>query len=416
MNVLWLSHVIPYPPKAGFLLRSYNLLRELARREPVDLIAFVQEPWIRTVFPSLEEGLEESRRALEAFCRSVTFLPIERLGHQWGKPLTGIKALLTGSTYTTSWLVGDAARTAIATALGATHYDIVHFDTIGLVPYRNLAGNLPTTLTHHNVESHLMLRRADSAGNLFARQYFRHEGLKLRQIERATAASFDAHITCSDLDARRFRDIAPGANLIVVPNGVDCDYFASQSRAIHPNSVVFVGTMNWHPNVQAMQYFLRDIWPAVKSRVPSATMDIAGSNPPDTIVKLADSLPDVKIHGYVDDVRPLIDSAAVFACPIRDGGGTKLKILDAFAMGKCVVAHPIACEGIDAVDGREIVLAAQAEDFAAAISALLNDDARRAAIGRAARCLAEDRYSYHAIGAHFHDAMRELAIEHARSH
>src|SRR3974390_1498527 len=99
MNVLWLTHVIPYPPKAGFLSRSYNLLRELARRQDVDLIAFVQEPWVRTLFPSLKEGIDESRRALESFCRKVTFIPIDSLKPRWGKQTTALRALLTGSTY-----------------------------------------------------------------------------------------------------------------------------------------------------------------------------------------------------------------------------------------------------------------------------------------------------------------------------
>ena len=415
MNVLWLAHAIPYPPRAGFLSRSYHLLRELARRQQVDLVAFVQEPWVTTLFPSLEDGLDESRRVLEETCRTVTFLPIDRLKYRLGKARTALQALLAGSTYTTSWLVSRAARSAIASTIAGGGYDLVHFDTIGLAPYRGLSVGRPATLTHHNIESHMMLRRAENSSNPLTRGYFREEGRRLREYERLTAGNFATHITCSELDADRFREIVPKANIAVIPNGVDCEFFAPRDRKVRPNSVVFVGTMNWYPNVQAVAFLLREVWPGLKSRVPQAVLDIAGSNPPDSIVRLARSLPDVTVHGYLPDVRPLIDSAAVFACPIMDGGGTKLKILDAFAMEKCVVAHPVACEGISVSPGRDIVLASSADGFIAEIAVLLRDDARRAALGSAARQLVESEYSYREIGGRFsaalEDAVRAAAVQ-----
>jgi polysaccharide biosynthesis protein PslH len=401
MNVLWLAHAIPYPPKAGFLSRSYHLLRELARRQNVDLIAFVQEPWVKALFPTITEGLEESRHALQDFCRSVTFLPIDQLKPRWGKQLTALRALLTASTYTMSWLVSAPARSAIARQLEVAAYDLVHFDTIGLAPYRDVTGHTPAILTHHNIESHMMKRRADNTRNLITRGYFRQEGQRLEAAERRIAAQFAAHVTCSDLDRMRFRQIVPDANVVVIPNGVDCDFFCSTGAPTRPNSVVFVGTMNWYPNTEAMRFFLREVWPGLKSRVPAASLDIAGSNPPDSLVRLARSSPDVTVHGYLPDVRPLIDSAAVFVCPIRDGGGTKLKILDAFAMKKCVVAHPIACEGIEVTPGKNAVLASSAEEFVTEITRLFADDGRRLAIAAAARQLAESKYSFQQIGEQF---------------
>jgi sugar transferase (PEP-CTERM/EpsH1 system associated) len=408
MNVLWLAHAIPYPPRAGFLSRSYHLLRELARRHRVDLVAFIQEQWVTTLFASREEGLEQSRRALGEFCHTVTFLPIDRLARPLGKQRTALRALIGGETYTTSWLRSRSAELVIGRLAASGGYDLVHVDTVGLAPYRALSPRLPATLTHHNVESHMMLRRADNSGNFLARGYFRNEGRKLRRYEQTVSPRFAAHITCSELDAERFREIVPDANIVVVPNGVDCEFFAPAGLDTRPNSIVFVGTMNWYPNVQAVSYLLRGVWPGLKSLVPAATLDIAGSNPPDSIVQLARSLPNVTVHGYLPDVRPLIDSAAVFACPIRDGGGTKLKILDAFAMEKCVVAHPIACEGIEVTAGRNVVLASSPQEFIAEISSLLGDEARRRALGRAARDLVQARYSYAEIGARF-----SATLEHA---
>lgn len=409
MNVLWLAHAIPYPPRAGFLLRSYNLLRELSRRHSVDLVAFIQEQWLTTTFPSVPEGLEMCRRSLGEYCSSMTFLPIDRLRHRWGKPATALEALLTGATYTTSWLVSAPARAAIERTLAGGRHDLVHFDTIGLAPYRDLCSGLPATLTHHNIESHMMLRRAENAGNALAGRYFREEGRRLKRFERNVAGRFAAHITCSDLDRQRLHEIVPEANAVVVPNGVDCEYFTSESRPVRPGSLVFVGTMNWYPNVEAMVYFLREIWPGLKARVPAATLDIAGSNPPESLVQMARSQPDVTVHGHLPDVRPLIDSAALYVCPIRDGGGTKLKILDAFAMKKCVVAHPIACEGIDVTAGKNVVLASTPAEFIREIESLLEDEGRRTELARAARSLVETHYSYREIGARFNEALEEAA-------
>jgi glycosyltransferase involved in cell wall biosynthesis len=407
MNVLWLAHAIPYPPRAGFLSRSYHLLRELSRHQEVDLVAFVQKQWVKTLFPSFEEGLSESRRALEQFCKTVTFLPIDRLESRWGKQRTALRALVGGSAYTTSWLVSSDARSILRGILQATSYDLVHFDTIGLAPYRELSAGLPASLTHHNIESHMMLRRAENSGNPLARGYFRHEGQRLLQYERHVGPEFAAHITCSELDAERLREVVPDAKIAVVPNGVDCEFFTPAGRETRRNSVVFVGTMNWYPNVQAVTYLLREIWPRLKARTPDATLDIAGSNPPESIARLARALPDVTLHGYLPDVRPLIDSSAVFACPIQDGGGTKLKILDAFAMKKCVVAHPIACEGIGIEAGRNVVLASSPDQFTAEICSLLSDTPRRTALGEAARNLVETQYSYREIGARFNATLAD---------
>lgn len=409
MKFLWLAHAIPYPPKAGFLLRSYNLLRGLARSAPVDLIAFVQRPWVQTLFPSFEEGLEQSRRALGEFCSSVTFLPIDNVERFRGKERTALAALATGKSYTGTWLVDARGRRCIADHLARKDYDLVHFDTIGLAPYLSEVKGPRATLMHHNIESHMMYRRADNTGNALARAYFRHEARAIEKLERETAMQFAAHITCSELDNERLRQLMPELQPIAIPNGVDCDYFQPMGTPPRPASLVFVGTMNWYPNVDAVLFLLKEVWPLLKQRVPHLTLDIAGSNPPDSVVVLGRSLDGVTVHGFVDDVRPLIDSATLFVCPIRDGGGTKLKILDAFAMRKCLVAHPIACEGIDVTPNRDVVFATEPAEYVDTITALLDDEPRRQAIGTEARKLVEQHYSFRSIGEQFAALMERVA-------
>jgi len=409
MRVLWASHLIPYPPKSGVHLRSYHLLRGLASRHEVDLVAFVQEVWLKIFYPSREEALDDCRRGLLELCRSVTFLPIESLQRPGGQARTALEALVMPPCYSLRWLQSRAARETFINA-SREHYSLAHFDTIGLRPYRRLFPDTPATLGHHNIESHMLLRRAHTERNPLKRWYFWQEGRRVRRYEARAAGDYAAHLTCSELDSERLRAIAPSAHTVAIPNGVDVEYFRGGERPVTaPPSIIFVASLNWYPNVDAALFLLREIWPPLKAAVPGLRLDIVGSAPPQGVLEAAATLSDVRVHGYVNDVRPLLDAATLYVCPIRDGGGTKLKLLDAFAMQKCVIAHPVACEGIDVTAGRDVELAASAGEFVTAIRRLLDDPAERERRGRAARELVVRRYSFAEIGRRLCDVMETAA-------
>jgi sugar transferase (PEP-CTERM/EpsH1 system associated) len=409
MRILWASHLIPYPPKSGVHLRSYNLLRGVGRQHEVDLVAFVQEPWLRIFYDSREAGLAECERRLREICRSVRFLTIDSLARPGGRWRTALAGLLSPPCYTLRWLQTRAARRAFTEAGRNQRYDLGHFDTIGLAPYRSLLESVPATLGHHNIESHMLLRRAENERSLLKRAYFAQEGRRVQRYEARVAERFAAHITCSDLDSERLHALAPDANAISIPNGVDTDYFQPRGGESSTPSIIFVGSLNWYPNVEAVSFLLREIWPPLKQRLPELRLDIVGSAPPRGVLQLAAAQEGVTVHGFVEDVRPYLEAAALYVCPIRDGGGTKLKLLDAFAMRKCVVAHPIACEGINAVPGRQVEHAESAEDFVRSIIRLLQQPAERAAMGAAARELVVAHYSFARIGRRLADLFGELA-------
>ncbi len=397
-----MSHLIPYPPKSGAHLRAFNLLRAVAREQDVDLVAFVQEQWLTTFFGDHEAGLEECRRALGEFCRSVLFLPIDKLRRPGGKGRIALEGLLPGRAYSLDWLWSHAAADRVAALAGRHDYDLAHFDTIGLARYRDLLPAVPATLGHHNVESHMMLRRAANEPNLARRAYYHQEGRRLLAYERRVCAAYASNIMCSQLDADRLHEVDPRCRTAVIPNGVDVDFFQAAAGRRERRAVIFVGSLNWYPNVDAVKFLLREVWPLVTRREPGLALDIVGSAPGAEVRELAATFANVTVHGFVDDVRPYMDAAAVFVCPIRDGGGTKLKLLDAFAMAKCVVAHPIAVEGIDAVAGTHLLEAATPAEFCARIFAALDDEALRAGIARAARELVVERYSFASIGERLH--------------
>jgi glycosyltransferase involved in cell wall biosynthesis len=410
MRVLWVSHFIPYPPKSGMHLRSYHLLRGVAAKHDVDLIAFAQESWVRIFYPSLEEGLQHCAQELGRMCRSVRFHAIDNLRRPGGKWRTALEGLVCPTSYTIRCLQSRDARRTFARIAADDAYSLAHFDTIGLAPLRKLFRGTPATLGHHNIESHMLLRRAINEQHPLKRLYFWQEGKRVQRYEAEVAASFAAHITCSDLDGARLRAIAPWANAVTIANGVDIEYFQANRTEPAAPSIIFVGSLNWYPNVDAVLFLLREIWPLAKAAVPELRLDVVGSAPPPNIVELAARLEDVTLHGFVDDVRPLMNAASLYVCPIRDGGGTKLKILDAFAMQQCVIAHPIACEGIDVVPGRHVQFADSAEAFAASITRLLQSPSERADMGRAARQLVVERYSFSEIGRRLCEVFESAAV------
>lgn len=411
MKILWLSHLIPYPPKGGVLQRSYNLLKEISRYHEVDLLAFNQKALIGPLFESVPAGVEEARSALSVLCRRMRFFEIASDSSTYGAYMLALKSLLY-EPYNINWLKSKAFSATMASWLEQEKYDLVHFDTISLVPFFSLLPpSIATTLDHHNIESHMLMRRSSKEKNVLKRFYYWQEGIRLAGYERRYCPQFSLNITCSDIDKERLLDLAPQSKALSIPNGVDLDFFKPAGLTIHPNRLIFVGTMNWYPNVEAVLYIAEKLWPRLKKIHPNLIFDVIGSNPPEKICSLADRFTDFHIHGFVDDVRPFIETATVYVCPIRDGGGTKLKILDAMAMAKAVVAHPVACEGINVTDGENILLAEDDTSFINHIDSLLTTEERRHALGMAARRLIEQHYGYHAIGEQLSNAFQECVGE-----
>jgi polysaccharide biosynthesis protein PslH len=409
MRVLWASHIIPYPPKSGVHLRTYYLLKGVAAKHDVDLIAFIQEPWLRVFYPSRAQALEECERELGRLCRSVRLVAIDSVRRPGGKWRTALEGLILPASYTVRWLQSPKSWRTFTDAAQRESYALAHFDTLGLAPFRQLFAGVAATLGHQNIESHMLLRRAEHEPNPLKRLYYLQEGMRVQRYEAGIAGRFAAHITCSELDSERLRAIAPQASTVVIPNGVDVEYFQPLRAEGARRSLIFVGSLNWYPNVSAVRFLLSQVWPRLKAAVPDLQLDIVGSAPPQSVRDLAAAAMDVTVHGFVSDVRPLMNAATLYVCPIRDGGGTKLKLLDAFAMQKCVVAHPISCEGIDVIPGRHVEFAESAESFVESIGRLLRQPRVREEMGLAARKLVVERYAFAEIGRHLAELFESLA-------
>ncbi|TMQ55328.1 MAG: glycosyltransferase [Candidatus Eisenbacteria bacterium] len=220
----------------------------------------------------------------------------------------------------------------------------------------------------------------------------------LERVEQRLCPRFSLNLMMSQADAARLRALAPSANTVVVPNGVDTAHFKPmpEARAV-PGRIVFVGGTAMFPNRDALEYLLRDIWPSICRAQPQASLHVIGSSPAADRARFG-SEPCVTVLGLVPDIRPHLAQASCCVVPLRVGGGTRLKILDAWGMGKAVVSTSIGCEGLDAVDDKNILVRDEAGAFADAVVHVLANSELRARLGMNARNTAETHYDWTVVG------------------
>lgn len=396
VRVVWLSHIIPHPPVSGLLQRSFNLLRQAARRHDLHLLALNQHR-----IHADEEQAARSRRSLADLCESVrVFDPdvrASRTSVAWWSMTA--KSFFSRMPYDVNWMRSPSLRSYLESSDDVTETHLLHVDTIGLFPYTAHFPAASVILNHHNVESHMMARRADLERNPAKKIYFRREQAKLARYERQVCPQVATNLVVSELEGERLRSVAPGSEVDVVENGVDTDYF---SPLTPPGSgsegLVFVGGMGWYPNREAVEYLISDIWPALQADDPNRTLTVVGRDPPDSLTKRASEDSRVRVPGFVDDVRPYVDRAMAYICPIRNGGGTRLKILDALSMGKPLVATGFAVEGLSLQEGRHFLKAETPEEYVRQIGRLEQDPDLRKSLGTQGRDFVESRYSWAVIG------------------
>jgi polysaccharide biosynthesis protein PslH len=230
----------------------------------------------------------------------------------------------------------------------------------------------------------------------------------MRRFEADVLPRFTSVVAVSERDAAAFRECYAVASPVVIPTGVDLDYFAWLPREADapgaPPSVVFTGSMDWDANIDGVGHFLADIWPRVRARLPNASFVVVGRNPPGALVERARDMPGVSFTGFVDDVRPHVRDAEVFVIPLRVGGGTRIKAFEAMAMGRAVVSTAIGIEGLGVQPDEHFLQRDDAEGFADAVLTLLGDAVQRQAMASRARRFIEARFGHRAVAQVFERA------------
>jgi glycosyltransferase involved in cell wall biosynthesis len=405
-RLLFLCQTLPFPPDGGVAIRSYNTLRLLAERYDVTSLCFYRRAVMKDVVASVD-ALRRLGGELEAF-------PIEQ-EHGRVRLLTDhLRSVTQGRVYTVAAYESGPFRRRLTELLAARRFDLAHVDSLDLSAYLPLLTDLPTVCVHHNVESSLLRRRAATESSAARRAYLRFQADLMEREERTWCPKVALNVAVSAADRSEFERIAPGSRFTVVPNGVDIHAFTPGAPADH--GIVFVGGMTWFPNKDALQYFARDILPLLRAAGCTDPVNWVGRALPGATEAYAAQ--GIHLTGYVDDIRPHVHAAACYIVPLRVGGGTRLKILDAWAMGKAVVSTSVGCEGLETRDGWNILIRDEPRAFAEAVRQVLADPALRASLGTNARETAERIYSWDVIGESMfadYEAVRLGAAPTARS-
>ncbi len=397
-RLLFLGQALPYPPDSGVSIRAYNVLRLLASRYDVDALFF----WRRR---STADGpsIRDRVAALERFA-SVQVFRIPQEASRARLLADHARSLIGGRPYTHHAYDSAPFAEALDGLLGDRRYDLVHVDSLDLVRYLPRLPPERTVCTHHNVESELLARRAIRERNPAKRALMRHQSRLLRATEREWCPRVALNVAVSEADADALRALAPGSEVAVVPNAVDTDHY--RPGADPEEEIVFVGGTSWFPNRDALSWFATDILPLLRGAA-EAPVSWVGRATPEERARHAEL--GITMTGYVDDVRPYLARAACFVVPIRVGGGTRLKVLDAWAMGKAVVSTSAGCEGLEAEHGRNVLIADDPPAFAHAVRRVLEDGSLRRRLGAAARDTVTRRYSWKAVGADMFEAYERIA-------
>jgi glycosyltransferase involved in cell wall biosynthesis len=293
----------------------------------------------------------------------------------------------------------------------ARECDVVHLDSISLADYLDDVGGRPTLMTHHGAESYMIRRRISKEPSPIRKAFFLLEWLTLRRAERAACPRVGVNVVMSDLDRQIMQSIAP-ADYQVVENGVDVSLFAPLP-VVGGRSLIFAGRLDQYSNRDAILHFMDAAWPLLTARYPDARITIIGSNPPERLRQLATSDPRVTVTGFVPDVRPYFAEATAALCPIRDGGGTRIKVLDALAQGKPLIATTIGCEGLEVTPERDVLIGDTPDAFARQIGRVFDDEALRTQLSQQGRATVERIYSWDILGAKLASLYDRLARGHA---
>jgi polysaccharide biosynthesis protein PslH len=396
VRVLWVKAGKLLPVDTGGKIRSYNLLRFLAKDHEVTLLSYYGGRRDPDYEAALAKEIPGSQTIYTAAPDSNA---IERgVDYLYRFPRR--------APYAVSKFTHRAVQTTVAGWLSSGRFDVAVCDFLAASANFPAPLPMPCVLFQHNVESSLWQRMAAVESNPIKKLSFAIESAKMTRYERATLGRFHHIIAVSEHDRRQMLQMNPACEITVVPTGVDTQKFnVAPASSAQPPRVVFTGSMDWEPNVDAVDYFCSQIWPRIRTEFPDAIFQIVGRNPFAKVQRLASE--SVQVTGTVPSVAEYIEKASVVIVPLRIGGGTRLKIFEAMAMGKAMVSTSIGAEGLELESGRDLLLADDASSFADAVILLLRDTAVRWKFEQAAVRLAA-QYDWSHVVKQFDEVLRKL--------
>ena len=382
-KILFVTCRIPYPLDDGWKIRCFHLMK-----------SFTEHGWVVDLLTFLPSGMDDtSVGGLARICREIYTAPRQKSY----APSDLLQGLLTSIPFPVlNYTTPKMSKLASEVVRQKNHYDLIQIEDIMMCNNLVDTSGEKIVLDMHNVQSELMRRYALTERNFFRKKYAQVTAEKLVRYEKRLGSTFKMIFVCSEEDRQIVLRNSPTIPVDIIPNGVNSDFFSSGSQSQELDRIVFIGDLGYHANRVGVRFLVEDIFPRVRQRCPSVQLVIVGKNPSLQISAYADD--SVIVTGMVVDVRPFLESAKVVVVPLLSGGGTRLKILEAMAMGKAVVSTSIGCEGIPAQHGKHIILADTSESFAEEVCKLCNDEGRRFTLGEDARSFVKAGFDWNAIG------------------
>ena len=378
MRILFLSQRIPYPPNRGDKITTWRLIQRMRRHHQVTVVAFAHD----------RADLEAAEKLNQLGFPTYAFCHDERRARLRSLPLLLTRRPLTLGVFGSSQLQSKVDQLAADADLG-----YAYSSSMGafLLPHPHLARVM------HFAELDSDKWRQYAGRSRFPWSWvYRREWRRLEAFERGVAHAFDESVFCTPLEERIFQERIPGPSSMVLRNGVDLDRLRPAPEQAEPAHLVFVGVMDYLPNIDGCQHFVSEVLPLVRQRFPRARFTIVGSKPAPEVQALS-SEPGVSVTGFVEDPREYLRRAAVSVAPLRIARGIQNKVLEAMAMGLPVVGTTSATQGIEGQPGRDFLLADSAQDQAAAICGLLAEPTAARELGARARAFVEERYDWEVV-------------------
>jgi sugar transferase (PEP-CTERM/EpsH1 system associated) len=357
MRILILAPTLPYPPNWGLGIRVYQVLRLLARRHAVSLLAYAG--------PEDQEKIQ----ALERLGAAVHVVPHPDRGGG-GKRVAQLLSMGSPASYQRSHIYSAQMQQQLSLLSARDNYDVIQVETSPLAGFE-FDRRAAVALIEHDIVYELLQRMCQTERSPLRRLFNRIEFRKVKREEIASWRTVAGCVTTSAREEQIVRQLAPDTPVAVVPNAVDVDYFLPSDGPIDETAIVMTGFMKTRPNIDGAVYFVREILPRILTARPQTVFYIVGGGAPAEVEKLAG--PNVVVTGEVPDVRPYVHKAAVVVVPLRMGGGTRLKVLEGLSMRKPMVSTALGCEGIDVAAGEHLLVADEPEAFAASVIELLRD-------------------------------------------
>jgi len=378
-NILYLTHRVPFPPNRGDRIRTWNILRHLAARSRVWLGCLADEP-----------VADSTWRVLHEVCHRVVIISVE-------KRLRWLRAgfsMLRGRTISEGAFSNPRLHDFVRAWAGQTGFDAALCSSSALAPYLlvpELEGvRRSVDLIDVDSEKWFDYSKASSG---FKRSLYRLEGRRMRRLESSIADWAESITVVSEPEANLYRGFCPTGPVHALPNGVDLDFFTPRTDRANESGCVFVGALDYRPNIEGIVWFCRNVWPEIHRQRPDQRLRIVGREPVEEVRQLA-NVPGVDVIGTVPDVRPWLNQAAVAVVPLQIARGVQNKVLEAFAMARAVVASPEPLVGLNVIDGVHACCARQPEDWVRQVVQLLDQPERRADMGLAGQALVTADYRW----------------------